>query len=305
VGRPRRRKKKGDSPFGLSSLQKEDREDPYPYSLSPQAERVFLKELESVLDIALWRADEIELYMEEQREKGTIVDQSPPMGRWVNRVSGDTRLFGSVEAFFAAWARASLILYPTKDGNPLRGRHLRAVLGFGYGLGQEEYRDRNLRDGWMHLDEDIDRIVGMGEAAPSSVTEKDVEWYHLAMRGSVRVIDPVKVAVALPLRSVALLRPYFHRAEALRQRVVLRLTNEYAWTTFDGVSGIAVLRPGLGSEPDSFFIRALGTTADITAEAPTYPELVKVFEARVKQWRAQLPLDNSLDMTQEKPPEGG
>jgi len=285
VGRPGGRKKKRDSPFGLSSLQKEDREDSYPYSLSPQAEHVFLKELESVLDIALWRADEIEFYMDEQREKGTIVDQSPPMGRWVKRVSGDTRLFGSVEAFFAAWARASLILYPTKDGNPLRGRHLRAVLDLTY-KGHEEYRDRNLRDGWMHLDEDIDRIVGMGEAAPSSVTEKDVEWYHLAMRGSVRVIDPVKVAVALPLRSVALLRPYFHRAEALRQLVVLRLTNEYAWTTFDGVSGIAVFRPAWKSEPASFFIKALGTKADIKAEAPTYPELVKAFEARVKQWRA-------------------
>lgn len=265
-------------------MQKEDREDSYLYSLSQQAERVFLKELEGVLDIALWRADEIELYMKEQSEAGVITDRSPPMGRWVKRVSGETRLFGSVEAFFAAWARASLILYPTK-GNQLRGRHLRAVLGFGYELGPEEYRDRHLRDGWMHLDEDIDRIMELRQATPSSVTNKDVEWYDLAIAGSVRIIDPVKVAVALPLRSVALLRPYFHRAEALRQRVVLRLTNEYAWTTFDGVSGIAVLRRERGRE--FFFIKALGTDADITAEAATYPELVDAFEANVKQWRAQ------------------
>lgn len=36
MGRTRGRKKK-DGPFGLGSLQKEDREDPYPYSLGPQA----------------------------------------------------------------------------------------------------------------------------------------------------------------------------------------------------------------------------------------------------------------------------
>lgn len=283
MGRTRGRKKK-DGPFGLSSLQKEDREDPYPYSLGPQAEHVFLKELESVLDIALWRADEIEFYMKVQREDGAIKDQPPLARRWVKRVSGETRLFGSVEAFFAAWARMSLILYPTK-GDPARGRHLRAVLGLINELGREEYNDRVLRDGWMHLDEDIDRIVRKGDVATSSVADKDVEWYHHALRGSVRIIDPVKVAVALPLRSVALLRPYFHRAEALRQRVISRLTNEYAWVTCDGVSGIAVLRGGK-PKPDSFFIKALGTKADLTAEAPTYPELVEAFEARVKEWRS-------------------
>lgn len=303
MGRSRRKKKKGDGPIGLSSLEKEDREGGYPYFLSQQAERVFLKELESVLDVALWRADEIELYMKEQRDKGTIVDQTPPIGRWVKSVSGYTRLFGSVEAFFAAWARASLILYPGNDGNPLRGRHLRAALGLRYS--RHEYRDRGLRDGWMHLDEDIDEIVRMGEAAPSSVTDKDVEWYHLATRGSVRVIDPVKVAVALPLRRASLLRPHFHRAEALRQLVVFRLTNEYAWTTFDGMSGIAEHRPAWKSQPASFFIKALGTKADITAEAPTYPELVKAFEERIKQWRAGLPLGKSLDTSTKKPPEEG
>jgi hypothetical protein len=303
MGRRRGKKNKGDSPFGLSSLQKEDREALYPYSLSQKAERVFLKELEGVLDVALWRADEIESYMEQQREKGSVVDQSPPMGRWVKSVSGETRLFGSIEAFFAAWARASLILYPTK-GNRLRGRHLRAVLGLTYQLGPEEYLDRDLRDGWMHLDEDIDRIVEKGDVAPSSVADENVQWYDLAMRGSVRIIDPVQVAVALPLRSVALLRPYFHRADALRQRVVFQLTNEYAWTTFDGISGIAVLRTGKRGQPDAFFIKALGTRADITAEAQTYPELVEAFETRVKQWRAELSLDNSLETDKKKPPKG-
>lgn len=297
--RSRSTKKKDDE---LSSLQKVDRDDPYPYFLSQQAERVFLKELESVLDVALWRADEIELYMKEQREKETIVDHTPPIGRWVKSVSGYTRLFGSVEAFFAAWARASLILYPGKDVNSPRGRHLRAVLGLRYT--RHEYRDRGLRNDWMHHDNAIDRMVGMGEAAPSSVTEKEIEWFHLARRGSVRVIDPVRVAVAFPLGRAALLRPYFHRAEVLRQRVVFQLTNEYAWTTVDSVSGIAVYRPAWKSKPASFFIKALGTKADITAEAPTYPELVKAFEERVKQWRAGLPLDQSLGKSTKKPPKG-
>ena len=285
MGRARRRKPQGNGSLGPSSFQTADREDRYPYYLSQKAERLFLKELESVLDIALWRADEIELYMQERRDKGSVAEQSPPMGRWVKNVSGDTRLFGSVEAFFAAWARASLILYPTRDGNALRGRHLRTALGLGQGFGGEEYRDRALRDGWMHLDEDIDKILSGGEGSPSSVTAKDVEWYHLAMAGSVRILDPVKVAVALPLRSVALLRPYFHRADTLRQHVLVRLTDPSAWTTFDGVSGIAVLRREKG-RPDFFFIKALGIEADITAEAPTYPQLAAAFEARVKQWRS-------------------
>jgi len=46
-----------------------------------------------------------------------------------------------------------------------------------------------------------------------------------------------------------------------------------------------VLRGGKPQQ-DSFFIKALGTKADITAEAPTYPELVEAFQARVRQWHA-------------------
>jgi hypothetical protein len=45
--------------------------------------------------------------------------------------------------------------------------------------------------------------------------------------------------------------------------------------------------------------------ADITAEVPTYPELVKVFEARVKQWRAQLPLDKLIGYDTRKAPRRG
>jgi hypothetical protein len=51
------------------------------------------------------------------------------------------------------------------------------------------------------------------------------------------------------------------------------------------VASYGCVRRGKGRQPDFFFIKALGTEADITAEAPTYPELVKAFEARVKEWR--------------------
>lgn len=265
----------------------------YPYSLDRQTEHVFLAELANVLDVALWRADEIEACVEEQLDLGATADRPSEAGRWLHTVSGDTRLFGSIEAFLAAWARTSLILYPVKKRdkaenarNEGRGKHLRAALGIrdpGLSAG---FDNRRLRDGWMHLDEDLGRWAHArgGDVSPSATTGEHTEWYHLAQRGSIRVVDSKELAVALPLRGIWRLRPYFQRCKDLRQQVQRTRDSHDRWLCHKGICGLAV---GWGGEPSHWMVKALGASKELTVEAPTYPEAERAFIAEIDKMVAE------------------
>jgi hypothetical protein len=271
------KKKKGLTP--------EEENQIYPYSLGPKAEYVFLSELRKVLDILLWRADEIESCMAEQRLTGAVTDQLMERGRWCKTISGETRLFGAIEAFLAAWARMSLLLYPIKERDQPRGQHLRFVLGIREVGPTAPLNDRKLRDGWMHLDEDLGKLCSTreGDIAASAVATENEEWYHLARRGSVSVIDPKKVAIALTLRGAWLLKPYFHRCKELRNQVRFQISNEYRWINVNGISGIAV---GWSGRPERYMMKALGTKADITVESDTYSGVIAAFEQAVARWQS-------------------
>jgi hypothetical protein len=259
--------------------------EPYPYSLDRLTERVFLVELANVLDVALWRADEIEACAREIRSQGVVSARDTEAGWWLTKVSASTRLLGSIEGFLGAWARASLILYPIKKAAQARGEHLRSALGIRHRDFSAPLRDRTLRDGWMHLDEDLDKWSAerKGDVLAGAISRANEKWYDLAQCGAVRIADVEDLAVALPLRGVWLLRPFFHQCKELRDRVRLTLDDADRWICCEGVCGLAV---GWAGEPQTWTVRSLGSPIAVTVEGTTYPEVERGFIEAVRRMTA-------------------
>jgi hypothetical protein len=274
------------------------RED-YPYSLDRQTEHVFLQELVKVLEIALWRAGEIEECVAEIRKTGAVAARPVAYPFSGKVVSGETRLFGSIEAFLSAWARASLIIFPTgkqrgsrgDERDQARGRHLRAVLRIREPWSQFSAEDRKLRNGWMHLDEDLGRWSEQrkGDVAASAVGGgSGREWYQLARGGAVRIVDVENLAVALPLRGVWSLNPVFHKCKELRDQALWAIEDsDIRWHCVDGICGIIVCWAGFGRLPAAWMIKSLSLREPFTVEAPTRQELVRAFAEAVARSRAE------------------
>jgi hypothetical protein len=255
----------------------------YPYSLDRVTERVYLLELASILEVIRWRADELESCAGDVHHGGALVDI--PLRRGKSPISGATRLTGAIEAFLAAYARASLILYPSAKRHEARGRHLRAILSIGMFHGDEWLKDRRLRNGWMHLDEDIGTIAleRSGEIAEGVVVPKGTPWYAFVETGAIRMVDPDNLTIVLPKRGMWSLRPYFHRCSDLQRTVKVALANPYRWECVDGVCGIAA---GWNGQPETWMIRSLGGDACIEVRAESYKELIAAFVRAVAEWRA-------------------
>jgi hypothetical protein len=255
----------------------------YPYSLDRATERVYLSELASVLEIVRWRADELETCADEVRGEGRVRAVAVRYSK--GAVSGATRFLGAIEAFLASYARASLILYPTAKTHEARGRHLRAALGIGTTFVNDRISDRSLRNGWMHLDEDIGDLAEQrdGKVTDTVIVPKQAKWYHFAQQGSIRMVDPEDLTIVLPKRGMWSLRPYFHLCRDLQASVRVALHNPYRWEIVDDIGGIAV---GWGGKAGEWMIKALDRGVDIEVHAPSYREVVSEFARAVASWRS-------------------
>lgn len=235
-----------------------------------------------MLDIALWRAAQVEQCISEVSQTGTLRDLTVDPPYFCSSVSGATRLLGAIEGFLAAFARASLIIYPGRRQSA-RGKHLRAVLGRDR-RHTDSFSDRGLRDGWMHLDEDIGLIAEERAIAATSVMTGGPEsWYAEALRGVVRVVDARELTVALPRRGIWSLRAYFHDCSELLKDVHVALTNPYRWETVGDIRGRAV---GWEGREPTWMIKALTRGCPVSVAAPSYRDAVAAFEAAVSAWKA-------------------
>lgn len=255
----------------------------YPYSLDPATERVYLLELASIFEVIRWRADDLESCAAEARREGAVREIAVRFGKVP--VSGATRLIGAIDAFLASYARASLILFPTAKAHKARARHLRAVLGMGAQGSNDRLGDRRLRNGWMHLDEDVGLLAANrdGKIAEGVVVPKGMAWHSFAQQGSVRMVNPEYLTIILPNRGMWSLRPYFHRCSDLQATVTGALHNPHRWECIDGVSGIAA---GWSGKPEMWMIRSLAGRADIEVHASSYREVVSAFASAVTSCRA-------------------
>ena len=72
-------------------------------------------------------------------------------------------MWTAISGLLSAWARASLILFPTR-GSKERGRVLRELIGVD---ADDEFRHRDLRDDWVHFDERLDEALAEQPNAPA------------------------------------------------------------------------------------------------------------------------------------------
>lgn len=84
----------------------------------------------------------------------------------------------AMEGLLSVWARASLLLFPSRKASEARGSHLRGILGI---PNDHLLSDRTLRNHWMHYDERLDdalaehgavtpqRFIAQGETVTGTV----------------------------------------------------------------------------------------------------------------------------------------
>jgi hypothetical protein len=79
--------------------------------------------------------------------------------------SRQTHIFDSLEAFLAAWARLSLLIFPLRGHDDLAAFRVERASVLQWCLGLDDshvLNNRALRDAWMHFDERLDRAVANG-----------------------------------------------------------------------------------------------------------------------------------------------
>jgi hypothetical protein len=129
----------------------------------------FMYELRETVATARYRFKQLDEAAEQWKSHEVSADAIMAAGRddfdddqFTAEMSGSRSqqgaMFEALEAFLAAWARVSLLLFPT-HGDKARGKALRDVLAL------EKLAvldDRELRDAWMHFDERLDAAVRAG-----------------------------------------------------------------------------------------------------------------------------------------------
>ena len=127
----------------------------------------YSKEAFELIDSLLWRLDELERASGRwksatKRADRVTRDHRKPIGAAFYRagrasIDAQGRAFSSIEAFLAAWARLSLLFFPTTDKSTRgkqranRGEVLRKV--WLVHPKTSPLSDRNLRNAWMHFRE--------------------------------------------------------------------------------------------------------------------------------------------------------
>lgn len=119
-----------------------------------------------------------------------------------------THIFDNLEAFLAAWARVSLLLFPSGKGSFTRhrGETLRRIFGLDDTC---LLADRELRDAWMHHDERIDAAIETGRRASGQLFTRAAEITDQRKAIFLRIVDIENLVVHYhardnQLRAVAL-----------------------------------------------------------------------------------------------------
>jgi hypothetical protein len=120
-------------------------------------------ELRNTLDAALYHWSELKasaemcLLMEAKWRKERKIEAADMN----QKVREQSRIFDCLDGFLSAWARVSLVFFPTGKGEFTQGRG--AVLRDLFQLDESSpVNSRGLRNAWMHNDERLDILVSQG-----------------------------------------------------------------------------------------------------------------------------------------------
>jgi hypothetical protein len=157
-----------------------DRNQSIPYEL----------ELRDTIDACLYRLDQLEAAAKECLDLDTKLQSDPELDPEVLRSKGQsqTRIFDHLDAFLAAYARVSLLIFPV-GGDPFtkkRGATMQHCLNLNP---NSPLDDRALRDSWMHHDERLDKNVAANQQAGGQLFKRSAEVTAANKKGFLRIIE--------------------------------------------------------------------------------------------------------------------
>ena len=147
-------------------------------------------ELRNTLDAALYRWDELKAAAEKClsfEEKWSQERQVAPID-WSAKVREQSRIFDYVDGFLSAWARASLLFFPTGHGTLTkeRGVTLRRLFAIDQ---TSPVNNRSLRNAWMHHDERIDILISQGRRASGQLFTRSANVTADIRENYLRIIE--------------------------------------------------------------------------------------------------------------------
>ena len=141
------------------------------------------------IDSCLYRLDQVEGATSQCCDLDTKLerDDSEP-DAIAEKLNAQTRIFDHLEAFLAAWARLSLLLFPTKGTQfaAERGNTLQQLLSL---PANSVFADRELRNGWIHFDERLDTAVQRNTAANRQRFIRSSQLTLTLRRTTLRIVE--------------------------------------------------------------------------------------------------------------------
>ncbi len=163
---------------------------PPPAPVSTAGLVLFLSELSNATAAALYRFS----LLEQAASEWLTCTQRLARDEWLAsedpeaRLQEQTRIFEALEAFLAAWARVSLMLFPSSRTSTARKRA--KVLRTALGITQESpLTERNLRDSWMHFDERLDKADATTQAGDRRLFVHSSEVTETRKRLCIRIVE--------------------------------------------------------------------------------------------------------------------
>jgi hypothetical protein len=182
---------------------------------------LYLRELDHVVDAALHRFRELEGAADRWLDIDMLMDpklhspgspgQACLLGRSTRQQSS---IFDAIEAFLAAYVRASVLLSPTTTGDSdearwrrRRGKTLRERLG----LGKNALAQRDVRDDWSHFDERLDTAIQREQRLSQQLFARASQVDGYTREHVLRLVEVDRLALSYRDRDGALKLTELHR----------------------------------------------------------------------------------------------
>lgn len=146
----------------------------------------WLQVLQAELLAVRQRWDEVASAMERWERLQAEVDRVSPGPGTLALIQpwADVRseLWGAISGLLSAWARASVVLFPSASDASVRGESLRRLLGVS---DDDPLRARGLRNDWVHFDERLDEAFAED---PGAIGWSFVDRYDPGSRAELQIV---------------------------------------------------------------------------------------------------------------------
>lgn len=178
-----------------------------------KVELLYLSELDSLSRIMSTHADSLTAARAAWIVADSNLKENVAAGLVAERLTLQWSLWLPLESFLAAWARASLLLFPKKRSSKCRGDYLCKILRI---PDDHLLSNRTLRNDWMHFDERLDSAIESHIDVQSQSFERELVCNSPV---TVRTLIMEPFSVCFLNGTPQYLEPMFGAARELRERV--------------------------------------------------------------------------------------